>query len=446
MKRNNQFKNIVLALLTLTFLNSCTTTFDEINYNNGNADFTRFVAIGSSFMAGYSDNALYLEAQSNSIPAIIASRFTVAGGGGFLQPLVNPGRGIGMKGNSKYVLRLSPDPCSTDLTITANAEYASGDISNYTAISSAIPFNNVAVPGARIRDLGSQTYGDPSLFLGNPLYARFASNPSTSTITGDALLLNPTFTSVLIGIEDIYNYARRGGEESEDTITTPAMFGTIFTDLMSQLTVQNAGSVVGNIPSLNTIPYFTAVPWNGLYLDAATAADLTYQYSTVDPSISFGAGYNAFVIADVNEPSGRRQIQNGEYILLSIPADSIKCYKWGTIIPIPERFIITRAEAVKIENAVVAYNSIIANEAASRGIALADLNALFKTFKQGIVFNGVKLTTGYLDYSVFSSDGFYPNQKGYALIANEFLRAINRTYSSNLPLVDVNSFQGLVFP
>lgn len=181
-------------------------------------------------------------------------------------------------------------------------------------------------------------------------------------------------------------------------------------------------------------------------LDAATAVDLTLQYATVDSSIKFVPGNNRFVIADGDEISGRRQIREGEYILLSVPMDSIKCFKWGTIVPIPERYVIDEKEAIGINSAVSGYNSVIAEEAIVQGIAFADMNSLFKNLEKGIIFNGVNLSTRYLKNSAFSSDGFYPNQKGYAIMANEFLKAVNRTYSSNLPMVDINSFKGLVFP
>jgi lysophospholipase L1-like esterase len=126
--------------------------------------------------------------------------------------------------------------------------------------------------------------------------------------------------------------------------------------------------------------------------------------------------------------------------------DSIRCYKWGTIVPIPERYVIDEDEAALINNTVAGFNSVISFEAANRGLALADMNALFKNLEKGIIFNGVKLSSSYLKSSAFSTDGFYPNQRGYALIANEFLKSVNRVYLSNLPLVDVNSFQGIVFP
>ncbi|HMT28846.1 MAG TPA: hypothetical protein PKD91_06160 [Bacteroidia bacterium] len=444
-RKINKLKIVCLGVMFMG-LAACQTSFDEINYMDGRADFSRFVSVGGGYMAGYADNALYREAQMNSAPALMASRFSLVGGGIFTQPMINPGPGLGLHGNSKYVLMNTIDPCGTKLILEAHELYDTADVTNYNWLGNAVPFNNLAVPGARIDDLFKQSFGDPSPFLGNALYSRFASNPSTSTVAGDALLINPTFTAIWTGIEDIYNYALGGGDQGYDSLTKPVSFSEKFDDLIAQIIPVNSGAVIANIPSLNTIPAFTAIPWNGLVLDAATAANLNAQYAIVDPTISFVAGENRFVIADASMPTGRRQISNGEYILLSVPRDSLVCAKWGTTTPIPARYIIDAGEAGKINNAVAGYNNVILQAAAAGNFAIADMNTVFRTLKSGIVFNGVNYSTQYLKESAFSTDGFYLNQRGYAFVANEFLNAINKSYGSNLPSVDVNSLPGIVFP
>lgn len=58
----------------------------NLTRSNGNADFTRTVAIGNSLTAGYQGNALSREGQENSIPEILAKQFALAGGGEFKSP------------------------------------------------------------------------------------------------------------------------------------------------------------------------------------------------------------------------------------------------------------------------------------------------------------------------------------------------------------------------
>lgn len=441
-------RNVILLYLStaLLFSTACKTSFDEVTYNNGDAEFARFLSVGSGYMAGYADNALYRDAQLNSIPALLSERFALVGGGSFLQPLVNPGTGLGLNGNAKYMLMNVANACGTGTILKPFPVSDTADVSNYNWLGNLYSFNNMAVPGARIYDLNSQEFGSPSPFLGNALYSRFASMPSTSTVAGDATLLNPTFVTLWVGMDDIYDYAMAGGDQGDDSLTKPVSFGDMYSSLVAQVIPPTAGAVLANIPSLNSIPFFTSISWNGLVLNATQATELNALYAVVDPSISFTIGNNPFIIADPAEPTGRRKIRVGEYILLSTPRDSIVCNDWGTLVPIPQKYVLDKDEALAIENAVSGYNAVIATTAASGNFALADMNALFKKLNKGILFNGVNYTTEFLKESAFSTDGFYPNQNGYALLANEFLRVINIKYSSNLPLIDANSFQGIVFP
>jgi len=443
------FGKIILPLLLTVIVAgtfSCKTSFDEIRYGDGNTDFARVITIGGSHLSGYSDRALYRESQENSIPAILSTRFDFAGGGTFRQPLVNNGVGIGISENAKYVLQYVMDPCATGNVILPKPVAPTGDVTNYTWVGNLYPFNNLAVPGTKIKDVSNQSYGNPSPFLGNPLYSRFASNPGSSTITGDALLINPTFIIVWMGIEDIYNYARAGGDQGSDSITASATFETLYSNLIDELSGQQPGGVLLNIPSLESFPFFTKIAYNGLMLNASEAAQLNALYAGVDTSIHFAAGKNRYVIADPSQPSGRRHINNGEYILLSTPLDSINCQGWGTTLPIPERYVLDQTEVQKIKNAVITYNSGITQAAVANNIAVADMNTFLLSMNDGQLFNGVHYTSEYLYGGLYSTDGFHFSQRGSAIIANELVRVINNFYAAKLPSADVNIYPGIVFP
>lgn len=434
------------AIAIMIIAVSCKTDFEDIKYNNGNADLSRVVAVGGSHLAGYMDRALYREAQSNSIPAILSTRFSFVDGGPIIQPLVNSGVGIGIYGNAKYELRNIADPCKATMIVLPQPVAASGDLNIYNPIGGLLLYNNVAVPNTRIGDLTRQSFGDPSPFLGNPLYARFASQPGTSTISGDALLINPTFVIVWIGMEDIFNYARSGGIEGGDSITALSVFSSKYTNLINELTSLNAKGVVMNIPELATMPFFTEFAYNDLQLTAAEAADLNALYAVVDPSISFVAGANPYVIEDPSKTTGRRTIVPGEYILMNVSRDSINCQGWGTIVPIDERYVLDADEVALINSAISSFNSIITTSAASNGLAVCNMNAFYKTFNNEILLNGVNFSGEYIYGGIFSTDGYHPSQRGNALLANEIISTINSYYSSKIPLADVNAFSGIIIP
>jgi len=47
---------------------------------------------------------------------------------------------------------------------------------------------------------------------------------------------------------------------------------------------------------------------------------------------------------------------------------------------------------------------------------------------------------------VFSLDGYHPNQNGYALITNEFIKAINSKYRASIPTLNCTDCNGILFP
>ena len=64
---------------------------------------------------------------------------------------------------------------------------------------------------------------------------------------------------------------------------------------------------------------------------------------------------------------------------------------------------------------------------------------------QSAIRNGYTLTSTYLTGGAFSLDGIHPSPRGYALIANKFIEAINAKYSSNLKGVSLYDYR-IMFP
>ncbi|HEY5689446.1 MAG TPA: G-D-S-L family lipolytic protein, partial [Yeosuana sp.] len=59
----------------------------------GSADFSKYVAVGASFTAGYTDGAVFIASQQNSFPNMMAKEFAKVGGGAFTQPLMSDNYG-----------------------------------------------------------------------------------------------------------------------------------------------------------------------------------------------------------------------------------------------------------------------------------------------------------------------------------------------------------------
>ncbi len=434
------------------FLSACQPELEGPKYTSGNADFSRYVAIGSDFTAGYLDLALTREGQLQSYPALIASRFSLAGGTDFRQPLVHPGNGYGFNfisnvAGGKLRLKNYTNCLLESDIITEQLPLNTADVS---WIGDLGPYNNLGVPGAKSFNLNSQIFGKGGS-TGNPFFYRIASDTGgtgglSSTILGDASLVNPSFFTLWIGLNDVLWFALAGGEANGNTalkITDVPVFEASIDTIVGRLVSGGAGGVVAGIPDITDFPYFTTIPYNGLLLDSIQAAALN---ASSPPGIQFKAGSNAFVVSN---PGGGniRQLKNGELLLSAISPDSLRCYGKGTPQnPISSKYVLDTAEVSAIRQAILSYNIKLKNTAATRNLAYADMYQLFRNFTSGSTQNGVLFSNQYLRNSVFSTDGIYPNSRGYAIIANTFIQTINTKYGSNLPPVDVNASTGIIFP
>jgi hypothetical protein len=87
------FKWLLLVSLTFVACNNDDEAFinpdssDGLPLTAGSADFSKYVALGDSFAAGFSDNALFIEGQKGAYPNILAQQFALVGGGALLKGL-----------------------------------------------------------------------------------------------------------------------------------------------------------------------------------------------------------------------------------------------------------------------------------------------------------------------------------------------------------------------
>lgn len=441
MKSNIYF----LLLLVATLLSACKPEIDSFEPSAGDANFSTYVALGNSLTSGYKDGALFISGQEVSYPNIIAQQLKLVGGGDFKQPLMYDEKGFG----GRLVLRLREvKDCNGDPVAGATPSLGPVPVAlldptlpdprNFAHSAELSGSNNLGVPGAKSFHLLFPGYAGA-----NPYFGRFANDPATSSILGDAMAKNPTFFSLWIGNNDVLTYALSGGES--DSVTSVPYFTYRYSQIINSLLSIGAKGVVATIPDITNIPYFTTVPYNALVLtDPQQVAGLNQAYSPL--GITFALGQNGFIIQDPAAVGGLRQIKSTELILLSIPQDSLKCAGWGSLKPIPMQFILDEEEILSIKNATEGYNTEILSIATEKELAYVDVNALFAEARAGMVFDGVKFNTSYITGGLISIDGIHLSPRGNALMANKFLEAINLKFQSNIPLVDITEYDGIAFP
>lgn len=513
-------KNIKwLLLVSLTFV-ACSEDDEVVVYNSsdglpltaGTADFSKYVAVGNSLTAGFSDNALFIEGQKVGYTNILAQQFALVGGGEFKIPFMadNVGglllNGTQIQGPRLFFNGTGPVPVSgtptTEITNVLTGAY-----------------NNMGVPGAKSFHLLSNSYGNP-LGIGsyaNPYFVRFASSTS-ATILGDAVAQSPTFFSLWIGNNDVLSYATSGGTGvnqlgnlnpatyGPNDITDPNVFASVYNTLLdgtNGLTKNNAKGVVANIPYVTSVPFFTTVPTNPIPgLPSANATSLNQLFGGINAALA-GAGLPAryvTLVADDGNPAtveanpllivdeslidisaqitaaltpvygaptatflggllGRtRHASNAaasrDYILLTASgvigttttAAPAPFNTVGVSYPMQDGTTLTAAETLEVKTATDAYNATIQALANAKGLAFVDANAILaQVANGGISGNGFTVTSAFVTGGGFSLDGVHPSPRGYALIANKFIEAINAKYGSNLKGVSLGDYR-ILFP
>ncbi|WP_282075068.1 G-D-S-L family lipolytic protein [Maribacter aquivivus] len=104
----------------------------------------------------------------------------------------------------------------------------------------------------------------------------------------------------------------------------------------------------------------------------------------------------------------------------------------GISLPLEDKWVLIPSEQEEIAVATAAFNQIIEATASQAGLAFVDANILLNQLANGGITSGdFTLQSNLVTGGAFSLDGIHPTARGYALLANEFMMAIDATYGSN---------------
>jgi lysophospholipase L1-like esterase len=409
----------------------------------GTIDFTRFISIGDSITAGYADGALYYEGQQHTYPNLIAQQYSLLKPIVFKQALVDKQSvGIGFLGRSRLILKADPQhPKSTTLAYLSKS--GDNDVFKSNSYHSNGPFNNMAVPGAKSIHLLHPGYGNVQAGEGNYnlFFTRMASDPEKASVLSDSISQQPTFFTLFIGNNDVLAFAMSGG--TMDAITPPegppgVGFHETLKYIIKTLTQSGAKGILATIPQLSAIPFFNTIPYNGLFLNQEEAVLLSETYK----DIAFNAGYNAFVVEDIiNNQPVTWQLKKGEFVLSEIMMDPLKEDYLGGRIPVPKKYTLTSEQIILVEHTIDQYNASIKALAEENKLGCVNLNKLLKHVKKDRLYDSKTKNIHYKQTGAFSLDGLHINSLGQSLLANEFIREIQRTYGLKIPQVPMFKFR-----
>ena len=364
----------------------------------GSANFSTYVALGTSLGAGYTNGGLVERHQRRTYTYLFAG---AAGASSFTIPSISD------SGIPQLLILRSLNP----LTITRAA--ALGAPLNLAQPTS---YHNLSVPGALLVDaIDSTLYGRSALFS---IIQR-----GRGTLLQQALGLGPTFISFEYGANELLSAATNGSGTLVNPAFAPPSFAGMYTRAMNAIAAGAPGAKLAlvNVPDVTSIPFFTTFP----------------------PVTVCASG-----VAPLKGPSGF--LSPNDLVLLTA-ADSLAigtgvpfgCYSYltgapGNDRPLLDSQILDAAETQAIEGYVQAYNTIIDSVATGRGAALVDLNGLLRrAATSGLPLQGTLYNSGFISGGLFGLDGVHPTDLGYAFLANVMIDAVNAKFGSSITPVDL---------
>ncbi|MCU1347190.1 MAG: hypothetical protein JWO56_220 [Acidobacteria bacterium] len=421
-KRNQSFARIAAALAVVSMI-----AIPGIAASRGSADFTRLVAIGDSYGAGFESNSLNERHQVYSWPAILARQVglplctatSTATDVCFAQPLVSyPGIG--------------PEMVLVDLKPTIGLAGTTSGTPLMTAFGR--PYNNLSIPGANVSDVTTIKGSEAQPTRGVEQLARFILR-GLGTEVDQAVAQHPTFIAIWIGGNDFLGAVTAG---TPKLLTPTDTFKTAYNAMLDKLIAgaPGAGMVVGTLPTNPAaVPFLTTVP------------PVLVDSTTRQPILVGGKPF--FFISDLGDGTVG-QLPAGSLVLLSALSKVQSGFGLPAVPPfnalpnagkpLSDNDTITPTELTTLLTRVGEYNTVINEAAAARNIPVADIKGLFDTFASGKLFVGpFNLTSSYISGGLFSLDGVHLTDIGYTLFANEYIKAINRGYSAGIPLASVTS-------
>lgn len=328
----------------------------------------------------------------------------------------------------------------------------------------------------------------------NPYFVRMAS-ASNATVLGDALAQSPTFVSLWIGNNDVLGYATSGGSTGAITPKSTFDFSiTTIMSALTQANVKGVMANIPNVatlPHFTTVPYNpldpndectsfgaqvnllnnTFAPLNAAF-NFLGMPERAITYSAIDPSpllihdeslpniqaqlnqVLIGGGLDAPTagVLSAQFAQSRQATENDLFVLPSasaiaevnvpyftqlvtagVPAATAgQLSVNGVTFPLEDKWVLLPSEQDEIKIATDEFNGTLQNAATAAGFAFVDANALMTQLANGGITSGeFTLTSNLVLGSAFSLDGVHPTARGNALIANEFMKAIDATYGSN---------------
>lgn len=233
--------------------------------------------------------------------------------------------------------------------------------------------------------------------------------------------LGATLVTVFLGSNEVLGYATQGGVAPGLPVPVSS-FGLVYDVFVTGLLQTTRQVVLFNVPDVTSIPFLTTVP------------PVVVDPTTLEPVP--GPGGAPIPLIGPAGPLDPGDLVTLNAVALLLQGVGIPAGADGTGEPLPDGVVLDAAEQQTARTAVQGYNAAIAEVAARNGLPLVDIHALLAD----LAAHGM---TEFLTGGLFSLDGIHPTCKGYGIIANEAIVAINGAFGASIPLVSIADLPGV---
>jgi hypothetical protein len=362
--------------------------------------FSRYVSIGNSVAAGYESDGINDSTQQQAFPFLLAQQMG-HDASSFRLPL------LAFPGCPAPLINVYTQERLVDITVVPCALRDSANFDSFY-------FNNVAIPGAAVRDV-----------LTNLDTARSNPNTLTSLILGGrtqleaALELQPTFVSLEIGNNEVLGAALAG---DASLVTSANDFDTDYGAIMAQLLAAGVqGGLLVGVFDVTVIPFLSA---GATYAGLQALGQLPPAPFLNLPNCGTG-GAGSLIPFSYGFPK----------------IDSASAGANVTIDCLNDAEVLTPGEVGTVAQAVLDYNTTISAAAQQAGWAYFDPNPTLDSLRTA---GEIPLfpTPPPAPESVtqpfgpwFSRDGVHPNLQANELLTQKLIEAINAQYGTEIPSI-----------
>jgi lysophospholipase L1-like esterase len=294
-----------------------------------------------------------------------------------------------------------------------------------------------------------------------PVLGNFAHMNSNLSMVKAAASLRPTLTTVWLGANDVLKFMGSGGRFTGGD-QTAGQTAQDLTQTIDTLIYSGSQVVVANLPNVVQTPYFmrVTIPKN----PAKSCTVQTYVFCLL---LEFGFGQSQALAVTTQiaatyhlaTPSGCVPASTGSpcgYLTLQGSLAELSYYlAHGKLADLDNgvpgsglgQYYITPSFAGRIQLLNDNVNEGIVEAAHTANVPLVDIRSIFEGiasgnpanpyFRQAVSISPGTCCTLAFGAGLVSFDGLHPSNTGYAVLAYNFIKTINKRYGTHIPEVDV---------